>query len=162
MYFIILPVLLNYFLKERADNAKKVVPLWQKRSMENCIIRCWNGEVLNIISTPEEGGLFCDGKFKNDRDIAAFIEDDIEIAILCAVNKNNNNDYLLNICSRTPHAALTLEGEIQLSRQQAEIYMPIIKYFLQYGFNNLFASWNKEMDSLREKGQVNQIERRNA
>jgi len=122
--------------------------------MENCTIRRWDGEILNIINTPEEDGLHNDGKFKNDKDIAAFIDEDIEVAILCAVSKNNDNEYFLNIHPRSPHAALTLEGEVRLSRQQTEIYLPIIKYFLQHGFRDLDNNEDAHLNSEKERWRV--------
>lgn len=109
--------------------------------MDDCVIRRLNGETLNIIDSCEKDGLFTDGRFKNDAEISDFIEDDLEVAILCAIIKcGDNNNYTLNIHSRDCYPALPLEGEIQLAKVQTEIYQPIIKYFIQYGFKDLFSS----------------------
>lgn len=107
--------------------------------MEECTIRRLNGEILHIINSNESDGLYTNGKFESDAEVADFIKENLEIAIMCSIIKSNHNEYILNIFPIDGYGAMPTEGEIQLTRHQTEIYLPIIKYFLQFGFKSVYS-----------------------
>lgn len=121
---------------------------------EHCTIGNFKGEALDIIATNDlidlslDGatgsipGLYQDGSLINDRKIEKYIKNNTEEAIYKAVIHIEKSKYLLNICNKD---ALPSQAgkEMQLARQQTFVYLPIIKYFLLYGFKNLFDKMAK-------------------
>lgn len=117
---------------------------------EYCAVKRLNGETLNIVldyyihdsytgMNKKLSGLY-EYNFKDDLELEAFIKEHTEEAIKLAVDRDGNGDYLLNIQSMKDHPAMTDEGAKQFAERQMETYIPIIKYFLQYGFNDLFVT----------------------
>lgn len=112
------------------------------------IITRLNGESLKIIDEslmyayPEKDvqadGLYLKLPFEKDFDVKKFIQqNDIKDIVKVAVTSINKNEYILNIHSVENWAALPPEGESWMAKRQIDIYLPIIKYFLLYGFQDL-------------------------
>lgn len=79
--------------------------------------------------------------FENDAEIANFIQEaDIEDVIKLMVSVDNKDTYTLNIHSVENWSNYGLVGERWMARRQLGSYQPIIKYFIQYGFKDLFSS----------------------
>lgn len=86
--------------------------------------------------------------FKKDIEIKNLIQNaDIEDIIRLMIRNDGTDAYTLNIHSVENWASLGIEGERWMAKRQMEIYMPIIKYFLQNGFRNLFGKFSTVLTS---------------
>lgn len=78
--------------------------------------------------------------FEYDAEVAKFIQGaDIEDIIKLIVKVDSKGTYILNIHSVEKWSNYGIVGERWMAKRQLEIYLPIIKYFLLYGFDRLFS-----------------------
>lgn len=111
------------------------------------VINNLNGESLKIEDEWSEMEENCKDKwailkcgFENDAEVAKFIQEaDIEDIIKLVVKVDSKGTYILNIHSVENWPNYGIVGERWMAKRQLEIYLPIIKHFLLYGFDKLFA-----------------------
>lgn len=110
--------------------------------MEDCTIRRINGESLTIVYNER---LY--GKIKSisnkylglKAEMGIYIQNHVEECILDRVYTDSRSEYFLDIAScEDPVVFEWNEYTNKLLYKQLEIYMPIIRYFMLYGFNDLF------------------------
>lgn len=116
---------------------------------EHCMIRNLDGETLDIVNAgtlidlsldSDIGiipGLYQDGSIVNDMEMKIYIETNVEQAIYKAVDCTGESKYILNVHHKDALPS-QIGGEVQLAKQQVNTFLPIIKYFLQHGFKELF------------------------
>lgn len=113
----------------------------------DCTIRRVNGEILTVMYVRGCCSRCISGiQFNTEEEMGLYIQDHVKECILQKVVAKDAENYFLNVCSiddesigGIPDLAWTKGYHGKLLEKQLQVYMPIIRYFMLYGFKELFG-----------------------